>query len=310
MSHESPGASVKAEPNGQLSKTSGDFSIVTELPGDRITREAMRMLQTRYALARNYCAGKDVLELACGPALGLAYLAGNAKVVGGDCNFRLLRDVLVRTGKQLPLVCMDAQRLPFREESFDVVLLFEAIYYLDDPERCLCECRRVMRRGGSLILCLANRDWPGFKTSPFSRRYFSAVELYDLLAECGFAPELYGAFPSRPATMVQHLRDRVRRLAVRMNLIPKTLRHKATLKRLFYGSLETIGTELVDPEIPVDPLFPIPRGQSQLESRILYAIGHPSISSPLAHAADLDKALEVLKRQDQKVCGQEVQLDT
>jgi len=285
---------VRAESNVQLSKTSGDFSIVTELPGDRITREAMRMLQTRYALARNFCAGKDVLELACGPALGLAYLAGNAKVVGGDCNLRLLRDALVRTGNELPLVCLDAQCLPFRGESFDVVLLFEAIYYLDDPKRCICECQRVMRRGGSLILCLANRDWPGFNPSPFSTRYFSAVELYDFLAECGFAAEIYGAFPSKPSTIVQHVRDGVRRLAVGMNLIPKTLRHKATLKRLFYGSLETIGTELVDSEVQVDPLFPVPRGVSGLEYRILYAIGRPWLSPQMAHAADLEKAVGVL----------------
>src|SRR5579859_6259771 len=76
MGLESPGASVKAEPNGQQLKTSRDFSIVTELPGDRITREAMRMLQTRYRLASNCCAGKDVLELACGPCLGETAILG------------------------------------------------------------------------------------------------------------------------------------------------------------------------------------------------------------------------------------------
>lgn len=301
---------MKAEPNGQQLKTSRDFSIVTELPGDRITREAMRMLQTRYRLASNCCAGKDVLELACGPCLGLAYLAENAQVVGGDCNFRLLRDVLVRTGNKLPLVCLDAQSLPFREESFDVILLFEAIYYLDHAKRCICECRRVMRRGGSLILCLANRDWPGFNPSPLSTRYFSAVELYDFLEECGFAPEIYGAFPSRPSTMVQNIRDRVRRLAVSMNLIPKTLRHKARLKRMFYGALETIGMELADSKMPVDQLFPIPRGQNGLEYRILYAIGRPSLSPLVTHAADLDKTLEALQSQSEKVDSKGVRLET
>ena len=79
-----------------------------------------------------------------------------------------------------------------------------------------------------------------------------------------------------------------------MNLIPKTLRHKATLKRLFYGSLETIGTELVDSEVQVDPLFPVPRGVSGLEYRILYAIGRPWLSPQMAHAADLEKAVGVL----------------
>src|SRR5260370_35698031 len=97
-----------------------------------------------------------------------------------------------------------------------------------------------MRQGGLLILCLANRDWPGFSPRPFSTRYFSALELYDFLAECGFAPEIYGAFPSKPSTVVQHVRDGVGGLAVGINLIPKTPRPKAKLKRWFYGYLETL----------------------------------------------------------------------
>jgi len=170
---------LKAESNGQLSKTSGDFSIVTELPGDRITREAMRMLRARYALARNFCAGRDVLELACGPALGLAYLAGNAKVVGGTATLGCCATRWSVQETSCRWFAWTHNAYLFREKSFDVVLLFEAIYYLDDPKRCICECQRVMRHGGLLILCLANRDWPGFSPSPFSTRYFSALELYD-----------------------------------------------------------------------------------------------------------------------------------
>src|SRR5215813_4129541 len=161
--------------------SSVDYSTVTELPGDQITSEAMRMLHTRYALARRLCEGKDVLELACGPALGLEYLAGFARLaVGGDCNPQVLYDARKRCSRELPLLCLDAQALPFNGLSFDVILLYEAIYYLDSPGKFLEECKRVLRRDGLLIVCLPNRNWPGFNPSPFSKHYFSARELYNL----------------------------------------------------------------------------------------------------------------------------------
>ena len=253
-----------------------DYTIVTELPGDQITAEAMRMLRTRYAVARNLAAGRDVLELACGPALGVSYLAGNARsVVAGDCNFEQLRSAFPRTGRRLPLVCLDAHCLPFREKSFDLVILFEALYYLDNHDRFLQECLRVMRPDGILLLCLANPAWPGFNPSPLSTKYFSAADLSELLTTSGFVPEVYGAFPSRPTTMAQRARDHIRRIAVRGGLIPKTLRQKAKLKRLFYGQLKTVGKELVDNEKDIESLVRISGLQNASRYRILYAMGRP-----------------------------------
>jgi len=253
-----------------------DYSIVTELPGDQITAEAMRMLRTRYAVARNLSAGKDVLELACGPGLGASYLAGSARrAVAGDCNLEQLRSASELMGRKLRLVCLDAHRLPFREGSFDLVILFEALYYLGNPRGFLRECLRVMKSDGRLLLCLANPAWPGFNPSPLSTKYFSAADLSELLATCGFVPEVYGAFPSRPTTVAQRARDQIRRMAVRGGLIPATLRQKAKLKRIFYGRLKTIGRELVDNEKDIESLVRISTQQNSSQYRILYAIGCP-----------------------------------
>ena len=61
------------------------YTTVTELPGSGATSEQLAMLYARYALAAGFSRGKDVVEVACGPGIGLGYLARWARrVVGGE----------------------------------------------------------------------------------------------------------------------------------------------------------------------------------------------------------------------------------
>ncbi len=93
------------------------------------------MLHTRYHYAAGLCQGKDVLEVRCGSGAGLGYLARRARsVVGGEYTESLLSRALLHYRGRIPLVWLDAHALPFREASFDAVILFEAIYYLGRPE--------------------------------------------------------------------------------------------------------------------------------------------------------------------------------
>ena len=48
-----------------------DYSTVTELAGDEITAEQLERLCHRYYWAGTFCAGKDVIEAACGTGPGL-----------------------------------------------------------------------------------------------------------------------------------------------------------------------------------------------------------------------------------------------
>ena len=40
-----------------------DYSIVTETPEIKITKEALSMLYTRYGFSRSFCRDKEVLEV-------------------------------------------------------------------------------------------------------------------------------------------------------------------------------------------------------------------------------------------------------
>jgi ubiquinone/menaquinone biosynthesis C-methylase UbiE len=251
-----------------------DYSVVTEIPGLGATREQMSMLYTRYTTAAAFCEGKDVLEVACGAGLGLGYLARKARrIVGGDYTERLLRLAQRHYRGRIPLVRLDAHALPFRDRSFDVVILYEAIYYLTEPDRFLAECRRVLRVPGVVLICTVNKEWSDFNPSPFSVRYFSSQELIELLQRHGFAVELYGAFP----VLKDSARDRVlsflKRVAVALHLVPRTMKGREVLKRLFFGRLTPIPPEVTEGMAELHPLVPIAKKNVNSSYKVLYAVG-------------------------------------
>ena len=157
-----------------------DFASVTEQPWQGATRMQMSMLRTRYGWAAEQAAGKDVLEVACGAGLGLGWLAKRARrVEAGDIdqeNCRIARETY-RGQANIRVERMDALDLPFADGAFDVVLSFEALYYLPDVLRFLAEARRVLRPGGRLLIATVNSEWGGFHASPFHTRYWAAAEL-------------------------------------------------------------------------------------------------------------------------------------
>jgi len=276
-------------PNKQsslLAEMGTDYTSVTERPGLKVTREQLAMLYTRYYMASKFCEGKDVLEVGCGPGIGLGYLAKKArKVVAGDIDEKLLKLAQEHYKQSLFLACarnknrgnielrvFDAHQLPFEDDSFDVVILFEAIYYLTRPEKFLEESRRVLRGDGVLLICTANKDCPEFVPSPFSIRYFSAPELFDLLCKRGFDTELFGAFPLQLKSFKQKLVSITRRAVTALNLMPGSLRIRALLKRIFYGNLLVLPEELEEGMAEAYPLVPIPSNSPDVQHKVLYAI--------------------------------------
>ena len=157
-----------------------NFSYVTEIPGFYATTEQLSMIITRYNLAKKYSNNKDVLEVACGSGIGIPYLKDVAKSVCA-CD---IDPKLVSTAKEIStnidsvdIKEGDAQNLPYLDKSFDLVIIFEAIYYLNDYTKFFSEANRVLRSEGLLIISSVNPDWHGFNPSPFSTKYFNLDEL-------------------------------------------------------------------------------------------------------------------------------------
>jgi ubiquinone/menaquinone biosynthesis C-methylase UbiE len=222
------------------------YFAVTEQPGHQASAIQLEMLEARYSWAAKQAGGKDVLEAACGAGMGLAALAGVARSVeAGDVdaeNLRSARAVCSRNPR-IKVREFDAGELPFASESFDLVLLFEAIYYLPDVRRFFHEVQRVLRKGGALLIVTVNPEWSGFNSSPLKTRYWSAGDLLAALEEAGFAAQVQGAFPEPGGWTASAIRV-VRSAAVALHLIPRTMRGKARLKRIFYGRLRAVPQQL------------------------------------------------------------------
>lgn len=100
-------------------------------------------------------AGKRVLEVGCGPGKTACYLAGRygCQVVGVDYLKRMIdraneRAVREKVAHHVAFLAADAQRLPFGDECFDVVVSEFVTGLVDDKAAAVSEYLRVTRPGG------------------------------------------------------------------------------------------------------------------------------------------------------------------
>lgn len=238
-----------------------DFVSLTEVSGDDVTVEQVERMARRYHWAGDFCGGKDVLEVACGTGQGVGYLAKLARsITAGDYSEALLDIARRHYGSRFDFRRFDAQAMPFRDSSFDVIIIFEAIYYVPDVQKCFAECRRVLRRGGSVLIATANKDLFDFNPSSHSHRYLGVVELGDRLDEHGFETAFFGDTPVTTVSIRQRVVRPVKALAARLGLIPKSMSAKKLLKRLVFGDLVPMPAEITADSAPRAVFAPLARG--------------------------------------------------
>lgn len=250
-----------------------DYSAVTEVSGEPGSAEQVDRMRARYYWAGTFCAGKDVLEVACGAGQGLGYLAGMGRSVrGGDISAKLVERARQHYGDRVDIREMDAQALPFPDASLDVVILFEAIYYLPDASKFVVECRRVLRPGGKVLVATANKDLFDFNPSPHSHAYCGVKELGDLFGAAGFRSEFFGHTAISDTSMRQRVLRPVKKVVVGLGLMPKTMKGKQLLKRLVFGKLQLIPAEIKAGEMEYVPPTPVAAGVACADFKVIYQV--------------------------------------
>lgn len=255
-----------------------DYSRITETPQDKGSQEQLSMLYTRYGWAAGFCEGKKVFEVGCGAGQGLGLLAKKANlVVGGDIEPNNLKFAQkhYQSRDKIKLLLFDAQKFPVKDQSLDVVILFETLYYFAHPEKFVEETKRVLKKNGSLLLCTVNCSWPDFNPSPYSFRYFSVPELYALLKRNFSKIEIFGGFPAMTGSTKQKVVSFIKRTAVSLHLIPKTMQGKEFLKRLFFGKLISIPAEIEENGYQYHQPVMIPYDAPNSTFKVVYAVAQP-----------------------------------
>jgi ubiquinone/menaquinone biosynthesis C-methylase UbiE len=136
--------------------------------------------------------GRRILEIACGRG-GFSRLLGSkgASVTGADFSASAVAIAKERLLGQPALagrvdyVQADAQNMPFKDNSFEIVISCETIEHVPDPRAAVREMYRVCKPGGTLYLTTPNYlnfmglyliyaavRHPGLKSSqPMDRRF-------------------------------------------------------------------------------------------------------------------------------------------
>lgn len=105
--------------------------------------------------------GARVLDVACGtgvltPIL-LEAVGEDGKVIGIDFAPEMIKQARANNlNPNASFLIADVISMPFADESFDWVFCNGAIPHFPDLPGSFCEMRRVLRAGGSLIICHAS----------------------------------------------------------------------------------------------------------------------------------------------------------
>jgi ubiquinone/menaquinone biosynthesis C-methylase UbiE len=123
---------------------------------DRTVRASERLTLGDFRRAFGAALRGRTLEVAIGSGLNLpAYSPEVTATVGTDLSGGMLhvaRRRAAELGRPLTLAQMDAQRLAFRDASFDTVAVSMALCTVPDPSVALRELARVCRPDGHVVL--------------------------------------------------------------------------------------------------------------------------------------------------------------
>jgi len=166
-----------------------EFTGERVVPG-RVNPDLWNEHRARYLFARTLCAEKRVLDLGCGTGYGAWELASAAdQVIGLDVSWEALAFARAHYSRpNLAFVRAAAPELPFRAESFDVVVAFELIEHLAGWRETLLRTREVLRSDGCFLVSTPNRLYYAESRrlvgpNPFHVREFDFEEFRQALLE-------------------------------------------------------------------------------------------------------------------------------
>ena len=120
---------------------------------DRFMRKDGAAYEMMYEMIRPVVRHKTVLELATGTGLIAKHIVNAAALVEAtDASAEMIAEAKRDNhSAKLHFSAQDMFHLPYANQSFDVVIVSNALHIVPQPEKALAEIRRVLKDDGVLI---------------------------------------------------------------------------------------------------------------------------------------------------------------
>lgn len=153
----------------------------------------------RYIFASKFIRkNMKVMDAACGSGYGSNYLADYCKeIVGLDTSENAIEYCNTKFKQNnLSFHEGDVTKMPFDDKSFDVIVSFMTIEHVNNHEKFIFECNRVLKNGGMLICATDNKNFTSpytpYPLNPHHTKEFYPEEFYNLLSNYFKDTKFYG----------------------------------------------------------------------------------------------------------------------
>jgi len=170
---------------------------------DRVSEiSAVRDAKRAATAALEPRAGQRVFEIGCGTGVDLPDLARSVKpggkVFGVDSSAQALEAARPRVAAfpEIELVQARVERLPFEDGAFDACRADRTLQHVSEPEQALKELRRVLRRGGRLVVLEMKSALHGVESDGIIERAINE-RMWSAGARPGWLPLLLPLFLAR-----------------------------------------------------------------------------------------------------------------
>lgn len=132
---------------------------------------------------------KEVLEIATGPGLLAKHVAGfSKKLIATDYSNGMIKEA--KKGEypsNLFFEVADATNLPYKDNSFDVVIIANALHVMANPDKALQEIDRVLKKDGIMIA----PNFVGHNNGAISKIWSNILKLAGIKFEHQWTPDEY-----------------------------------------------------------------------------------------------------------------------
>ena len=251
-----------------------EFFNLTEIPGDNVPEEQFQRINKRYQLIKQIGANQKILEIACGPGIAAKALNETAsKYIGLDIDPRLI-DIAKKNNPNIEFINNNFEKIDesFFKEKFDIIFIYEAIYYIKDLKNFFSKVYNLLKKSGFFIICNPNKNLIDFNPSAKSYEYPDLNNIKELIGKNFTIEDCLGDISVKDVSLRQKFLRPLKFFAKKFNLIPNDMRNKTFLKKFFFGGSMLTIPKNIDLELSNDKLKKISNEYIDKEHKVLFFI--------------------------------------